>query len=114
MRHASSEKVMDTSDDALLSSPPTSPNTYMNLEEMELQIEKLNRELGRIILNGAKSRVDLDLIEGKSEERRKLKNTIKQMKRQVRPGYQSIKLRAVRSIEVYRRMKKQVCMKPRQ
>ena len=75
----------------------------MNLEEMELQVKGLNRELEGIILSGAKYRVDLDLIEAKSEERRKLKDAIIQTKRQMRPGYKSTKLTAVHSSEVCRR-----------
>jgi len=113
--HASSEKDIDTSDDALLPPPPPPPpDISLNLEEVEMQIEKLDREFEKIIVNGAKSSVsvDLDLIEAKSEERRKLKNTIKQIKKQMRSGYQNVKWQAVRSIDVYRKIKEQDCMKP--
>ena len=97
------EKDIDTSDDALLSSPPTPTDISLNLEEVDLQIEKLNRELEKIIANGAKSSVDLDLIEAKSEERREMKNTLKQKKKQMRPGYKNVKWQAVRSIDVYQK-----------
>ena len=80
-RCASAVKDAYTSDGTPLSSTITSPNTLMNLEEMKMQVKDLNRELERMILRGAKYRVDLDSIEAKSEERRRLKDAISQTKK---------------------------------
>ena len=52
-----------------------------------------------MILRGVKYRIDLDSIEAKSEERRRIKEAIIQAKRQRSPGYQT----AVHPGEVYQK-----------
>jgi len=103
---------IDQSDGGLPPPPPPPPDINLNLEEVEMQIEKLDKEFQKIIVYGAKSSIDLDLIEAKSEERKKLKNTLKQIKKQMRSGYQNVKWQAVHSIDVLRKIKEQDCMKP--
>jgi len=103
---------IDNSDDGILPPPPPPPDISLNLEAVEMQIEKLDREFEKIIVNGSKSRVDLDLIEKKSEERRKLKNTIKQIKKQMKCGYQNVEWESVHPKDVFLSIKEQVCMKP--
>ena len=51
-------------------------NTYKNLEEMEKEAKELDVELEKMVLKGAKHRVNLCLIEVKSGERRRLREAI--------------------------------------
>eukprot|EP00092_Neocalanus_flemingeri_P025881 GFUD01028048.1.p1 GENE.GFUD01028048.1~~GFUD01028048.1.p1 ORF type:complete len:1120 (+),score=253.78 GFUD01028048.1:169-3360(+) len=102
----------NNSDDGILPPPPPPPNISLNLEEVERQIEELDREFEKIIVNGSKSSVDLDLIEKKSDERRKLKNTLKQIKKQMKCGYQNVKWESVQPKYVFRSIKEKESMKP--
>ena len=64
---------------------------------MEKEAKDLDVELEKMVLRGVKHRIDLDSIEAKSEERRRIKEAIIQAKRQMSPGHQT----AVHPGEVY-------------
>ena len=102
----------DHSEDGLLPPAPPTPDISLNLEAVEMQIEKLEREFEKIISNSFKSHIDLDLIDKKSEERRKLKNTLKQLKKQMKCGYKNVKWLSVHPREVFLSIKEQEFIKP--
>jgi len=86
---------------------PPPPKISLSIEEVERKIEKLDEEFKSIILIGAKSQVDLDLIEKKSEERRILKNTLKKIKRDLKHSFKNVKWDPVTPDEVFKSLKQQ-------
>ena len=88
-RWGSSVKDADISDGTPTASTITSLNTPMNLEEMEKEAKDLDVELEKMVLRGVKHRIDLDSIEAKSEERKRIREAITQAKNQMSPEYQT-------------------------